>query len=125
MPVLSAKDIRRLINGNPPLIEGWVNLDEQVQPNGFEITLRDISAYQNAGQIALTNRDRILPQLAPIPFDADGFVNLKPGIRMELYYSRECAAGSYARIDYSSYRSTRKQFSIAASLRFTYYSCSY
>ena len=85
MPVLSAHDIRRLINAKPPLIEGWVNLDEQVQPNGFEITLRDIAAYVNAGQIALTNRDRILPQITPIPFGADGFIHLQPGVYLITY----------------------------------------
>jgi dUTP pyrophosphatase len=85
MPVLSAHDIRRLINAQPPLIEGWVNLDEQVQPNGFEITLRDIAAYVNAGQIALTNKDRVLPQLTPLPFGTDGFIHLQPGAYLITY----------------------------------------
>jgi dUTP pyrophosphatase len=85
MPVLSANDIRRLINAQPSLIEGWVNLDEQVQPNGFEITLRDIAAYVNAGQIALTNKDRVLPQLTPLPFGADSFIHLQPGVYLITY----------------------------------------
>jgi dUTP pyrophosphatase len=85
MSVLSENDIRRLIKQEPPLIEGCINLDEQVQPNGFEITLRDISAYLDAGQIALANKDRILPRLSPIPFGADGFVNLKPGAYLITY----------------------------------------
>jgi len=85
MSVLSENDIRRLIKQTPPLIEGYINLDEQVQPNGFEITLRDVAAYQNAGQIALTNKDRILPQLSPLAFDADGFINLSPGAYLITY----------------------------------------
>jgi dUTP pyrophosphatase len=85
MSVLSENDIRRLIQQNPPLVEGYVNLDEQVQPNGFEITLRDVAAYQNAGQIALTNKDRILPQLSPLAFDGDGFIRLAPGAYLITY----------------------------------------
>ena len=85
MPVLSEKDIRRLINAKPPLIEGWVNLDEQVQPNGFEITLRDVAAFVNAGQIALTNKDRVLSELSPLPFGANGFIHLQPGAYLITY----------------------------------------
>ena len=85
MSVLSEHDIRRLINGNPPLIEGWINLDEQVQPNGFELTLRDVSMYLTVGQIALTNKDRVLPQLSLMAFDDKGFINLAAGVYLITY----------------------------------------
>jgi dUTP pyrophosphatase len=85
MAVLSEHDIRRLIKQEPPLIEGWVNLDEQVQPNGFELTLRDVSKYLTVGQIALTNKDRVLPQLSVMPFDDKGFINLAPGAYLITY----------------------------------------
>ena len=85
MPVLSETDIRRLVKENPPLVEGWVNLDEQVQPNGFELTLREVAAYQNAGQIARSNKDRVLPDLTVLPFGADGFIHLQPGAYLITY----------------------------------------
>jgi dUTP pyrophosphatase len=85
MPVLSEKDIRRLINQKPPLVEGWVNLDEQVQANGFDLTLRDVSTMLSAGQIALTNQDRKLSGLSPLPFDDKGFIDLPAGIYMVTY----------------------------------------
>ena len=44
MAVLSGNDIRRLIEQDTPLVEGWVDLDEQVQANGFELTLREVGA---------------------------------------------------------------------------------
>ncbi len=74
MSVLSEHDIRRLVKQDHPLIEGYINLDEQVQPNGFELTLRDIAAYKNSGQIARSNKDRVLPDLTTLPFGADGFI---------------------------------------------------
>lgn len=85
MPVLSEHDIRRLIKQEPPLIEGWVNLDEQVQANGFELTLRDVSMYLSVGQIAAANKDRVLPELSPMPFDDKGFINLPTGTYLITY----------------------------------------
>jgi len=85
MSVLSENDIRRMVKQDPPLIEGFISLDEQVQANGFELTLRDISTYQNAGQIARSNKDRVLPRLSPLTFNADGFIDLKPGAYLITY----------------------------------------
>ncbi len=78
--VLSANDIRKLIDQNPPLVEGYLDLATQVQPNGFDITLRDISRLQTPGQIAVSNAQRIVSELFPLEFDGDGFIMLEPGI---------------------------------------------
>jgi dUTP pyrophosphatase len=85
MPILSGSDIRRLLKNSPPLIEGWLNLDEQVQTNGFDLTLRDVAAMQSAGTIAVSNDKRVLADLSPLPFDADGFISLNPGVYMVTY----------------------------------------
>lgn len=77
--VLSRKDIKRLIQQNPPLIEGYIDLEQQLQPNGFDITLRDISMLQTMGQIGADNGQRQLPDLAPLVFDSQGFMELMPG----------------------------------------------
>ena len=77
--VLSRKDIKRLIQQNPPLIEGYVDLEQQLQPNGFDITLRDIAMLQSMGQIGADNGQRQLPDLAPLIFDNQGFMELMPG----------------------------------------------
>jgi dUTP pyrophosphatase len=83
--VLSGNDIRRLIKGKPPLVEGWLNLDEQVQANGFDLTLRDCASMQSGGQIAVDNRDRVISSLAPLAFDANGYLDLAPGVYMITY----------------------------------------
>jgi dUTP pyrophosphatase len=85
MPVLSGNDIRRLIKHNPPLIEGWLNLDEQVQTNGFDLTLRDVAALNTAGTIAAANSRRKLSDLSPLSFDNDGFISLAAGVYMITY----------------------------------------
>ena len=85
MAVLSGNDIRRLIKAKPPLIEGWLNLDEQVQANGFDITLRDCALMESGGQIAADNRDRIVSSLSPLSFDSTGCLDLAAGVYMITY----------------------------------------
>jgi dUTP pyrophosphatase len=78
--VLSSKDILVLIKQDPPLLEGYMDLDAQVQPNGFDITLRDIFTIRTPGQIAVDNSQRIVSELSPLEFDNQDFINLQPGI---------------------------------------------
>lgn len=78
--VLSANDIRTLITQDPPLVEDYFDLEIQVQPNGFDITLRDISRLQTPGQVAVSNSERVVSELSPMEFDDTGFINLEPGI---------------------------------------------
>ncbi len=85
MPVLSSKDIRRLLKHNPPLVEGWLNLDEQVQANGFDLTLRDVAEMKSAGTIAVSNSQRVLSDLSPVSFNDNDFLDLAVGIYMVTY----------------------------------------
>ena len=77
--VLSRQDILLLLRKEPPLVEDWIDLDEQVQTNGFDITLREVALFQSAGTIAVTNSQRLIPDLAPLAFDELGFIDLTPG----------------------------------------------
>jgi dUTP pyrophosphatase len=83
--VLSKKDIKKLIQQNPPLVEGYIDLEQQLQPNGFDITLRDVARLQNIGQISKDNAQRRVPDLAPLVFDNQGFMELLPGSYMITY----------------------------------------
>ena len=83
--VLARKDIKKLIQQNPALVEGYIDLEQQLQPNGFDITLRDVAALQNMGQIGKDNAQRQLPDLESLIFDNHGFMELKPGNYMITY----------------------------------------
>jgi len=85
MPVLSGSDIRRLIKRKPPLVEGWINLDEQVQTNGFDLTLRDVTVMQSAGRIMASNSQREVSALSPLEFDEKNCIDLAAGIYMITY----------------------------------------
>ena len=60
-------------------MEEYHNLDEQLQPNGFDITLGSISMLQNACRIAVSNSQRLVSDLAPLVFDGLGYIDLLPG----------------------------------------------
>lgn len=78
--VLSREDIHRLLGQEPPLVEGWVDLEQQVQPNGFDLTLRDVAMLQAPGCITTDNRQRRVSDLSPLVFDGLGFIDLLPGV---------------------------------------------
>jgi dUTP pyrophosphatase len=78
--VLTKNDIQELLKQKPPLIEGFINLEEQLQPNGIDLTLRQVAMLQSPGKIAADNSQRVVPSLSPLMFDGLGYIQLAPGI---------------------------------------------
>ena len=83
--ILSKQDIYQLLQQDPPLVEGYINLEEQVQPNGIDLTLREIALPQSSGKIAIANSQRLVSDLAPLVFDGLGFMDLMPGVYVITY----------------------------------------
>jgi len=83
--ILSKQDIQRLLQQQPPLIEGYINLKEQVQPNGIDLTLREVALLQTSGEIAVNNRQRLVSDLAPLLFNGLDFIDLMPGAYIITY----------------------------------------
>ncbi|MFC2020810.1 deoxyuridine 5'-triphosphate nucleotidohydrolase [Chloroflexota bacterium] len=77
--VLSRQDIHRQLQQEPPLIEGYTDLEAQLQPNGFDITLREVAMLQTSGRIARDNSQRVISDLSPLVFDGLDFIDLIPG----------------------------------------------
>ena len=80
MTVLTKAEIRRLVESPEPLLEGFADLDAQLQPNGFDLSLRDVFLYSSSGTITRSNKDRRLSDLVPLAFDDKGGINLSAGI---------------------------------------------
>ncbi len=74
---LGRQSILKLLESPDPLIADYVDLDTQAQPNGFDVTLRDVSEYTSAGE--LTSATRSLASTRPLPWDALGELELEPG----------------------------------------------
>ena len=76
---LDKESIGDLVLGKPPLIEEYISLDEQLQPNGFDLTLRDVKSMTSAGSMGDTPDQRELAGTEPVPFGAHGWLDLRPG----------------------------------------------
>jgi dUTP pyrophosphatase len=83
--VLSRQDILRLLQKKPPLIEGYIDIEQQMQPNGIDLTLREIALLQSSGRIAVEDSQRLVSDLAPLVFDGLGFIDLVPGAYIITY----------------------------------------
>ena len=83
--VLSGDDILRLLSGNPPLIEDMPDAQQQVQPNGVDLTVRDVALITSTGAIDLSNKDRVLSSVSPLTFDNLGRIHLVPGCYLITY----------------------------------------
>lgn len=77
--VLDKASIAQLLAGTPPLIEGLIDPQVQLQPNGIDLTLRTLAALTTAGQLGMSMEDRVLSKAEEITFDTQGYVHLPAG----------------------------------------------
>ena len=77
--------LARIVGQDQPLIEDLLSVEDQVQPNGVDLTLQSISRHLGPGTIGVSNSDRVLPELEEIAFDDEGWVTLEPGIYHVVY----------------------------------------
>ena len=80
MSFLSDAEIRKLFSQTPPLVENYIDLNTQIQPNGFEMTVSEIYELEGAGAVDFDNKGRKTPAKKIIPFSKDGWIHLNPGI---------------------------------------------
>ncbi len=73
---LSGDEISRLLEGEAPLLEGYASLERQLQPNGFDLSVRSVSRFTSPGHLASDDEGRVLAEVAPLDFDADGWLFL-------------------------------------------------
>lgn len=83
--VLSSDSLRAAIAAEKPLLRDFIDLESQVQPNGFDLTLASISSHNGPGAVGQSNADRVLPDLTELAFDADGWIELAPGCYHIIY----------------------------------------
>ena len=78
MGVLSHQQIQALVEGPEPLISEYVDLEHQLQPNGFDLTLRSIARFHDSGRLERDDGARRLAAPDDLSFDAQGMVRLAP-----------------------------------------------
>ena len=76
---LDRDSIGELVRGSPPLVEGYLSLEEQLQPNGFDLTLLEVDCLLSAGSMGAGEGQRELADTEPLVFQSDNWINLNPG----------------------------------------------
>ena len=82
--MLNRQEIERLIQKNE-LIKDYLNLDIQLTPNGFDLTVGSVFEFESAGALDFSNKERIIPGGKEIlaqkknPEDKFGWWSLRKG----------------------------------------------
>ena len=77
--MLDRDSIGDLILGNPALIESYLSLDQQLQPNGFDLTLREVASLTSPGSMGAAPDQRSLSDTDNLEFGTDQWIHLAPG----------------------------------------------
>ena len=82
--MLNAEEIKALIEERE-LISKYVDLDTQLQPCGFDLTLKDVHAFASAGSVDFTNLERVISSMEPFTADFDGWYWMPEGSYVIVY----------------------------------------
>ena len=77
--VLDAATIRKLLAGDRPLVRDLLDPDRQLQPNGIDLTLESVWAFEGAGTLGSEDSSRMLAQRGEVTAGANGWYVLVPG----------------------------------------------
>ena len=77
--MLDRGSILDLVQNSPPLLAGFPSLDQQLQPNGFDLTLCQVARLTSAGYMGSRPDQRGLSDTEPLEFDRMGWLRLAAG----------------------------------------------
>jgi len=77
--ILSREDILEMLKATPPLVESLCDVQQQVQLNGVDLTVKEIALLSSPGSLNLRNEARVLSSTSPLVFDGLGGIDLLPG----------------------------------------------
>ena len=83
--ILSKEDILKMLGATPPLVENLYDVQQQVQPNGIDLTLKEVALFSSQGSLGASNQNRALSVTSPLVFDGLGRVDLLPGCYLVTY----------------------------------------
>jgi dUTP pyrophosphatase len=83
--ILSREDILEMLGATPPLVENLCDVQQQVQPNGIDLTLKEVALFSSSGSLGTGNENRVLSGTSQLVFDGLGRVDLLPGCYLVTY----------------------------------------
>ena len=83
--ILSREDILELLGATPPLVENLCDVRQQIQPNGIDLTLKEVALFSSSGSLGSGNESRVLSGTSLLVFDGLGRLDLLPGCYLVTY----------------------------------------
>jgi dUTP pyrophosphatase len=83
--VLPREDILRMMRASPPLVENLCDAEQQVQPNGIDLTLKEVALLSSPGSLGPSNESRALSVTSSLVFDGLDRVDLLAGCYLVTY----------------------------------------
>ncbi len=87
--LITGDELMILLRGHPPLVDGILDPDEQITPNGVDLSLAEVAwiADDLPGRLDFDNSARRLPDTQVIPW-REGRLTLPPGSYVVRYAER-------------------------------------
>jgi dUTP pyrophosphatase len=85
LSILSREDILEMLGATPPLVENLCDVQQQVQPNGIDLTLKEVALFSSSGSLGPGNENRALSGTSQLVFNGLGRVDLLPGCYLVTY----------------------------------------
>ena len=83
--IFSRDDILKRLKAKPSLVENLYDVQQQVQPNGIDLTLKEVALLSSPGSLGAHNESRVLSASSPLDFDALGCLDLLTGCYLITY----------------------------------------
>jgi dUTP pyrophosphatase len=64
--MLSRRVLMKMLENSPPLVEGLLNKEKQVQQTGIDFTLSAVMRFKTGGQVDFDNSERKLPEMEEV-----------------------------------------------------------
>jgi dUTP pyrophosphatase len=77
--VLDRESLLALIAGPQRLVEEYRDLEAQLQPNGIDLTVREVRPFTSAGEVGPGLEPATLAESRPLSFDQRGIIHLPRG----------------------------------------------
>ena len=82
--MLNSGEILKLIETDH-LISEYIDIDKQLQPSGFDLSLGEVQGYAGEGRVDFSNQERIIAKTEHISHDSEGWFTLESGCYLIVY----------------------------------------
>ncbi len=82
--MINSREIKRLIE-EQQLITKFVDLDKQLQPSGFDLSVSELHRFTDGGGVDFSNKERTIAHTAPMKPDENGWYELPEGCYLLVY----------------------------------------